>query len=135
MNVQLAVLADAANVAAGRKLNIMGIFDTIAERDFPAVHPSMVLAMRIRLDYGDGSKTHKLAICLMDVDNKVLMRAETPQEIGKLDPGQVAHVNHVLSFSHVAFGGPGQYSFRIYWDDKEKERVDLNITQIQESTP
>ena len=49
MEVQVAVLADCANVAAGEKLNIMGIFDTIFARDFPTVHPFMALALRFRI--------------------------------------------------------------------------------------
>lgn len=75
MNVQVAVLADSANVAAGDKLNVMGVFDTIQTPAFPAAHPFMVLALRLRLDYEDGGKTHDLLISLRDEDGREYLRA------------------------------------------------------------
>jgi uncharacterized protein DUF6941 len=41
MDVQVAVLADYANVAAGDKLNVMGIFDTVFAPTLPTVHPAL----------------------------------------------------------------------------------------------
>lgn len=47
MNVEIAALADYANIAQGDKLNISGIFNAIWVKDFPAIHPSMVLAAEV----------------------------------------------------------------------------------------
>jgi hypothetical protein len=48
MQVPLALLADHANVSAEGKLNLMGAFDVINARRFPAVHAQMHLVFRIR---------------------------------------------------------------------------------------
>ncbi len=58
MKVQLAVLADQANVAPPGKLNIMGIFDTIGAEKFPTTLAFMVLAIRLKLEYEDREKTY-----------------------------------------------------------------------------
>ena len=88
MDVQVAVLADYANVAAGEKLNVMGIFDTIASTTFPFVHPFMVLALRIRLDYEDGEASHDLAIALRDEDGRDYFRASAKANVTKIEPGR-----------------------------------------------
>jgi hypothetical protein len=75
MDVQVAVLADYANIAAGDKLNVMGIFNTIFASAFPTVHPFMVLALRLRLGYEDGGKTHDLVVSLRDEDGREYLRA------------------------------------------------------------
>jgi len=68
--VQVAVLADYANIAAGDKRNVMGIFDTLFAPAFPTVQPFMVLALRLRLSYEDGGRTHDLAVSLRDEDGR-----------------------------------------------------------------
>jgi uncharacterized protein DUF6941 len=129
MDVQVAVLADYANVATGDKLNVMGIFDTIAAAVFPAVQPFMVLALRIRLDYEDGGRTHDLAISLRDEDNREYLRAASKAAVGRIQPGQFQNVNQVLNFASMGFGKPGKYAFRVAWDGVEKARVDLVVVQ------
>src|SRR5438876_3274878 len=68
MEVTVAVLADAANIAKGEKLNILGTFDRIAVPAFPWTHPFMVLALAFRLTYEDARATHELAVTIMDED-------------------------------------------------------------------
>lgn len=127
MNVQLAVLADAANVAPTEKLNIMGCFDTIFVRQFPAIHPSMVLAMRLRLDFDDGSGKKEIKVEMVDEDGKKYLEAIGVLEIPQIPPGEHATTNHILNFANMGFTKPGKYSFRIMWEGKEVERVDLRV--------
>ena len=47
MKVNLALLADGANVSREGKLNILGIFDTIHAGKFPVVHAQMRLVVRL----------------------------------------------------------------------------------------
>lgn len=129
MDVQLVVLADNANVAAGDKLNIMGVFDTIFAPTFPAVHPYMVLAMRFRVGYEDGGKSHKLVISLRDEDNREYLRATAQADIPKIAPGIVQHANQILNFAGMAFGKPGKYAFHVVVDGEEKGRADLQVVQ------
>lgn len=132
MNVQLAVLADAANVAPPGKLNVLGIFDTIVVRDFPAIHASMVLAMRLRLDYDDRAGEHVLEVVLQDEDGKQYMHGKASANVPQIPPGEHAIINQILNFAQAAFGSPGHYSFRVRWDGVEKAQLDLNVVKAKD---
>ncbi len=129
MEVQLAVLADAANIAPPGKLNILGIFDTVFVADFPAIHPSMVLALRLRLDYEDGAGEHDLEVVLTDEDGKEFMHGKARVQVPKIPPGEAVHLNQILSFAGTAFGSQGRYCFRLLWDGTEKQRIDLRVAK------
>jgi hypothetical protein len=135
MEVQVAVLADSANIAAGEKLNVLGVFDTIWAASFPTVHPFMVLALRFRLDYDDGEKAHDLTIALRDEDGREYFRASTKLNVKKIPPGAFQNVNQVLNFAGLGFGRPGKYTFRVTWDGEEKARPDLVIIQGKPDVP
>lgn len=127
MDVQVAVLADYANIAAGDKLNVMGIFNTIFASAFPTVHPFMVLALRLRLDYEDGGKTHDLIVSLRDEDGREYLRAAAKANIPRIEPGRFMNVNQVINFAGMGFGKPGTYAFHIVWDGVEQPSVDLMV--------
>jgi hypothetical protein len=46
MEVDLALLADAATIDASGKLNILGIFDRLTTSSFPTRHPRLSLVLR-----------------------------------------------------------------------------------------
>jgi hypothetical protein len=129
MDVQVAVLADYANVAAGDKLNVMGIFDTIWAPTFPTALPFMVLALRLRLDYEDGGREHDLAISLRDEDGREYIRAAAKANVPQIEPGRFQNVNQVLNFAGMGFGKAGTYAFHVAWDGVEKARVDLIVIE------
>ncbi len=129
MNVEIAALADYANVAQGDKLNISGIFNAIWVNDFPAIHPSMVLALRLVLEYEDGGKDHVLGVLIEDPDGKQFAKAEATFATPKIQPGQVLTANHVLQFNGVGMKKPGKVIFRIVWDGETKQQVYLHVMQ------
>jgi len=129
MDVQVAVLADYANIAAGDKLNVMGIFDTLFAPAFPTVHPFMVLALRLRLGYEDGGKTHDLAVSLRDEDGREYLRAAAKVKVSRIEPGRFQNVNQVINFAGMGFGKSGTYAFHIAWGGVEKTRVDLVVVE------
>ena len=135
MDVQVAVLADYANIAAGDKLNVMGIFDTVFASAFPTVHPFMVLALRLRLGYEDGGKTHDLAVSLRDEDGREYLRAAAKANVPRIEPGRFQNVNQVLNFAGMGFGKPGTYASHIAWDGVEKTSVDLVVVQGTAPSP
>src|SRR5262245_14923941 len=67
VNVNLAVLCDAANVAREGKLNILGEFDSIHVATFPLIYPTMVLVVR-REAHPTEAGEHSLKLHLVDED-------------------------------------------------------------------
>ena len=131
MEIQVAVLADCANVAPPEKLNIMGVFDTILAPAFPCVQPFMALALRIKLDHEDGGRTHELVVSLRDEKQREYARASGKISVPSMAIGSVLHVNQILNFAGLGFTEPGRYAFHLSWDGKPKNEVTLIVT----STP
>ncbi len=131
MNVEIAALADYANIAQGDKLNISGIFNAIWVKDFPAIHPSMVLALRFVLEYEDGGKEHALEVLIEDPDAKQFAKAEAKLDTPKIPPGQVLTANHILQFTGIGMKKPGKVIFRIVWDGQTKQQVYLRVMKVQ----
>jgi hypothetical protein len=135
MEVRVAVLADAANIAPPEKLNILGAFDTIASSRFPCVHPVMALVLRLKLDHEDGNRTHVMKVTLRDDDGRVVLEADARLQVGPVPAGEFGHMNQILNFAGVQFAKPGHYAFELSWNGHSKARVDLKVLQAPGQTP
>lgn len=125
MIVRLAVIADAANVAVGQKLNILGAFSTIVAKEYPAKHPSMVLVLRLEFDYHDGGSTHQLGVQAHDPDGRIPMDIQKPLAVDPVAPGRFTYTDEVLLIVGLVAKKPGSISFVILWDGAEVARVPL----------
>jgi hypothetical protein len=135
MKLQLAALADYANIAQGGKLNLMGVFDVIGTRSFPVIHPSMVLALRLRFEYEDGDREHKVQVFVVDEDGRQIARAEGMIRPPRLDPGKWISSNHILTFQQVHISKAGTVSFDVYCDGSQEQRLPLQILQLPPAEP
>ena len=130
MNVELAVLADYATTTADGKLIIAGVFDMISVATFPAQHPAMYLAIRIRGDAADVG-THALELRLVDPDARGVVPAVTSQfEVSA--PGEqttIANSQFVINMANIAFEKPGPYSFDILIDERYELSVSFEVRQ------
>ena len=61
MYVAFALLADAANVTADGKLNILGVFDAVRADTLPAVHPRAHLVARLKAVASDAG-AHQMVV-------------------------------------------------------------------------
>lgn len=129
MDVDLALLCDAATVDASGKLNILGVFDRIGVSEFPARHGRLSLVVRFRGDVSDVGE-HDLAIRLLDPDGEELFSAD-----GKLELGAGAHaardairVPRVLNFDGLVFQAAGRYTFDIAVDGVHEVSIPLTVS-------
>ena len=127
MIVEVAVVADYANMADGEKLNVMGMFDRIWATAFPAAHPSMVLAFRLRFDFDDRNKAHTMEIGLFDEDGHQFGGGSGAIEVGSIPAGQRQVISQILPFVGITFPHPGDYHFVLRWNGEEKARVPLTV--------
>jgi len=130
MQLEIAALADCANVTADGKLNIMGVFDEISAPKFPALHPFMVLVVRLRLDFEDGGRSHELSVAMEDEDGRQVFKADSHVPTQAIAAGASAHVNQVLNFASIGFREPGHYIFQLRWNGSDLGRVRLTIKAI-----
>ena len=114
MEVAYALLADSGNVTANGKLNLLGAFNVIYARRFPAYHPAMVLAFSFRAEYEDRSKVHKVELTLIDEDGQQLLRWDAEVEVGPLAPGQFAQLPQIIGMNGLRIPKAGRYRFNIH---------------------
>lgn len=127
MDVDLALLADAATIDSSGKLNILGVFDRIGTATFPARHPRMVLILRFSAPLNETGQ-HDIGISLKDPDGTELVRIDGEMQLG---PGPASsagmiRVPHVLNLDGLVFPMPGMYAFDV-WIDGE-HHVSLSLT-------
>ena len=134
MEVDLAVVADAANVSQEGKLNILGVFDTIWAREFPFRHAAMVFVLRVRADLADQG-THQLEIRLMDADGAQLFKAEGPLKVPGGLPGRPIKPHVIMGLSGVSFPRPGDYSFEVLIDSRHLRSVPLWVMEAPAGRP
>jgi hypothetical protein len=131
MQIDLALLADAATVDVSGKLNILGVFDRITTAEFPAPPLRVCLVLRFSASVSEAG-AHAVLITL---------KGPVGQEIFRLDgemmmaPGAGSnedgiHVPQVLNMDGVVFERPGRYSFDVGIDGEHHVSVPLNVVEL-----
>jgi len=135
MDVQIASLCDSAQDYGG-KLCLIGAFDTILVRQFPAQHPFCSIALRMIFRDTDEGK-HTLRVNLIDADGQSLLpKVEQSLEIRLPESQFFATQNFVFNLQGMRFEKPGQYSFDITLNAKMIARIPLQVLRMQaEGTP
>jgi len=132
MDVTLALLADAANVSADGKLNILGIFNALGAHSFPVVHPQMALVLRFEASRSEEGKGRQIELQLSDTDGKKMFKigAQLMVPTGA-PPGAPIRLNHILMLNNIQFPKAGDYVFSVLVGDDEKASIDLKIVEVR----
>jgi hypothetical protein len=131
MEVKLAVLADYSNISKEGKLNLLGIFDVIRARSFPAVHRNMQLVMILEAPSSEANIDKNVQVRLMDADGKQVFEVGAQLKLAQPPPGEVIKSPQILNLSNIPFDRPGDYAFCILINGEEKGRVRLKLVKIQ----
>ncbi len=117
MTVDIFTLCDFAQESDG-KMTVVGAFDTIYARQFPAVHPFMCLAVRLRF-YIHEAGTHAMRIAFAAPDGS---DAAGPIE-GQLSVGDFSGssrvVHSVFSFVNTPMAREGTIGITLSIDERE----------------
>jgi hypothetical protein len=122
MNVNLAVLCDAANVSREGKLNILGEFDSIHVANFPLVYPTMVLVVRLEAHPTEAGE-HALKLHLVDEDGGDCV----PPLQGGFPGVPIRTAPLILQMHGVRFDKPGHYSFELLVDNHHLRSLPLHV--------
>lgn len=128
MEVDLALLADAATVDASGKLNILGIFDRLGTSSFPTRHPRMSLVLRFSAGVHEVGK-HEVEIVLKGPAGKELVRIDGEMNL-TAGPRGVAGgvlVPHVLNLDGLVFPHAGRYAFDVRVDGEHHVSIPLTL--------
>ena len=128
MEVDLALLADAATVDSSGKLNILGIFDRLSTTAFPTRHPRLSLVLRFSAGIHEIGK-HEIGISLKGPDGHELMRIDGEMNLAA-GPGGVAggvRVPHILNMDGLIFPITGPYAFDVRVDGEHHVSIALMV--------
>ena len=126
MNIQVAVLCDAANEDSG-KLNLLGAFDTIYAQQMPAVHPQCSVALRVTFMSGEEGE-RKLELNFVNADGHPIMPAiEIPVSVVLPEEMHFVTRNFIVNIQQLKFAEAGLYSVDVRLDDKSKGNIPLSV--------
>jgi hypothetical protein len=130
MNIQVAVLCDAANEDNG-KLNLLGAFDTIFAPQLPAVHPQCAVALRVTFMSGDEG-ARQLRLNFVNADGRSIMPNLPPMLVDVRLPDDVHFVtrNFIINFQNLQFNEAGMYSVDVRLDDKSQGNIPLSVKLV-----
>ncbi len=136
MDIDLALLADAATVDASGKLNILGIFDRISASRFPAQHPHVALVLRFTASAKEAGG-HSVEIHLSDPEGKEVLRlsGEISVAPGSGGAGGRAVVPQIINMERIVFPKPGRYAFDVSLDGEHKVSVPLFLHDTRPRGP
>lgn len=134
MDVEIFALCDAA-ADYGGKLSILGTFNQIQAKQFPAAHPHCAIALRIRFDQIEAGD-HRVRISIIDEDGKAI-GPSVDGNIGVRFPPNFTSVcaNMVLNINGMKFEKPGRYSIDLAIDARQEKSLPLNVMQVEAKPP
>jgi hypothetical protein len=125
------MLADSAQVSAGKLFVLGGAFDTINTRGFPAAVRSLSVVLVAEVGPGDRNRDLPITTRLLDedgtpmgVESRVMMRVGTPST---LPAGASSLVPLVASFIGLRFPKPGGYVFIVEHEEEELGRIPFRV--------
>jgi hypothetical protein len=125
------MLADSAQVSAGKLFVLGGAFDTINTRAFPAVVRSLSVVLVAEVGPADRNRDLPIITRLLDedgtpmgVESRVMMRVGAPST---LPAGASSLVPLVASFIGLRFPKPGGYVFIVEHEEEELGRIPFRV--------
>jgi len=134
MRITSAMLADSAQVHAGKLFVLGGGFDTIRTRVVPAVHKALAVVMVVEVTPGERETNLSIEVTLMDEDMKPLgPRASGTLRVGEAPahrPGQSSIVPLAIPFFDLRFPREQGYVFRVTHQDEELTRIPFTVLVV-----
>lgn len=129
MKVTIHCLCDAANIAQGQKLNILGVFNEIHSTAFPVSWPSMTYVARIEVEPGDPLEL-PTRLRLLDEDSVLIMQLQTMARLAAPVPaGEIQMLPLVLGIGNATFNRPGTFTFELWVAGEVRSETALYLRQ------
>jgi len=131
MELDFGLLADAATVDGSGKLNVLGVFDRIQARDFPARHGRISLVLRFSAGLAEAG-THQIEIRLRGPSGEEVLRLDGRLDLsgGSREAEEGIKVPHVLNLDGITFPEAGTYFFDIACDGKSLLSLPLRLEVV-----
>lgn len=132
MEIEYAILANAAEMSDGKLYIMGGDISRIFGSAFPLTLPSISLVVKIVYSAKEGSRQCRLSVGFFSPEGVKI----EPQLEKDLTPpmssegGKKAAINLILTAHGVTFDRPGTYTARVAINGEEKKVLDLSAIQV-----
>lgn len=137
MDVDYAILADAAATESGKHYIHGGGWDTIFAASFPVTHPILAVAMRLRVPWTDTNQEHEIALDLLDSDGNSVLPGDPPSgrmitgRPPQLPQGSDQTVPLAFSLVNLTFDRAGDYALVVRIDGRDAYRAPFRVLPVQ----
>lgn len=131
MEIEYALLADAAQQSSDGKLYVMGGgIGTIGAKTFPTIHPTMSLVLKLQLHPSECDREHRLEVQLWDADGQSIGTGVNGAfNVPRSPEGRLAYAQMILNILQARFEKPGDYAFHIIVDGQHVKTLPLELQQ------
>ena len=124
-NLQFSVLCDDVRREDNGKFMLLGIFEAINAKEFPARHHTLFVANR--WCKGEGSFTQKIRIISTKDKSVVFQTEDQPFQLTDID----THHTIVSKFNNLLFESPGKYWVEIFLNNELILNYPIMLKQME----
>lgn len=133
MEARILLAADFANVDAVGKLNILGAFNQIFTKSFPARHSLLYLVVRLVAELGEFDKERILKIILFDTDSREKWTTGAiPFRVHAPAGGRIGEFHAIIAVQNAEFEQEGRHEYRIFVNDDLKGSIPLDVVKFEQ---
>ncbi len=126
-HLNFTLFCDDVRQEMGGKISLMGIFENIYARSFPAVHPRMVTIN----EWTDGKGEFDATLRILSPDRKTVIR----ETVTRLKLASAGYKHRDISIHiNIEFREPGTYWMENYLDGVMVNSVPLNVVLVKEKS-
>ena len=125
MKVTYALLCDSAFLSIDRKVNIIGVFETINAQKLPVTHPKFVIVGSI----APSKKDFKMSINIVDKKTGSTVLGDVHERQVNLPDEKAANFNFIVEVINTNFSHAGEYSVQINIDGKAIGEIPLRVLE------
>ena len=119
------LLADHAFLSIDKKVNIIGIFETINAAKFPVTHPKFVVVGSMK----PSKSKFNMSVALYDSDGKPLIGNVNEKEINLPGSSSTKNFNFIIEILNPSFPRAGEYSVQINVDGEKVGKHNLRVLE------
>jgi hypothetical protein len=125
MKLLYTLLCDYAFLSIDRKVNIIGVFETINAQKFPVTHPKFVIVGSV----APSKKNFKMSLNIVEKETGTSILGDIHERDVNLPAGHDQNFNFIVEVINTNFTKQGSYVVEIKIDGKVIGEVPLRLTE------
>jgi hypothetical protein len=128
MKLNYALLCDQAFLSIDRKVNIIGVFETINASAFPVNHPKFTLVGSME----PSKNQFKMAVDIVaDKNGESILKEPQERAVTLPERERTTHFNFIVDVINTTFTEMGNYKVKVLIDEKVVAELPLSVSKTE----